>query len=158
MFQPYMVFYRNYKAFMIFQPWRTHKSTATLPVYIPQSIMGSVKLSVYPHTMLFSPIQQELNCLFFHIPRIKNARKEKHAEAVKSSFVKSSKPHWRSEMNGYLTLRNSLCGFTSSLQFSIKHSTTLNLSLKTHRGKCIFNTWLQINNGPSDLNKKYNPP
>lgn len=41
MFQPYMVFCRNYKAFMIFHPRRTHKSTATLPVYIPQSITGS---------------------------------------------------------------------------------------------------------------------
>lgn len=46
MFQPCMVFCRNYKAFMIFQPWRTHKSTAALPVYIPQSITGSVNSGV----------------------------------------------------------------------------------------------------------------
>lgn len=48
MFQPRMVFSRNYKAFMIFQPWRTHKSTAALPVYIPRSITGSMNSGVEP--------------------------------------------------------------------------------------------------------------
>lgn len=125
MFQPCMVFCRNYKAFMIFQPWRTHKSTAALPVYIPQSITASVNSGVEPQRRAIPADSAGIESFVLR-------RSQKHNEFV-CQLVKSPLTLGDDQIvdasRSLPPSQGSICGFMSSLVFSIKLSTAPNLSL-----------------------------